>query len=83
MLNTLNEYSTIIANELYTSGRRANVLTPLYHGVGMFFKIYIIKMGILDGMDGLVTAITKAGGSFFKYAKLYELQENIKGKSSG
>jgi len=34
----------------------------------------MLEKGFLDGMDGLVTALTKAGGSFFKYAKLLELQ---------
>jgi glycosyltransferase involved in cell wall biosynthesis len=79
MLETLNNYSTIIARELFTSGKRATPLSPLYHGIGMFLKIYFLKWGILDGMDGLVTALTKAGGSFFKYAKLLELQRENKG----
>lgn len=78
MLETLNDYSTIIARELFASGKRATPLSPLYHGIGMFLKIYFLKWGILDGMDGLVTALTKAGGSFFKYAKLLELQRENK-----
>ena len=78
MLETLNEYSTVIARELFASGRRANPLSPLCHGIGMFLKIYLIKMGFLDGMDGLVTALLKAGGAFFKYAKLVELQRESK-----
>lgn len=78
MLKTLNDYSTIIARELFASGKRATPLSPLYHGIGMFLKIYFLKWGILDGMDGLVTALTKAGGSFFKYAKLLELQRENK-----
>jgi glycosyltransferase involved in cell wall biosynthesis len=78
MLKTLDEYSTIISQELYDTGRRVNVLAPLYHGVGMFLKIYLLEMGLLDGMDGFVIALTKAGGSFFKYAKLLELQRQHK-----
>ncbi len=74
MLQTLNDYSTVIAGELYTSGKRVTYLAPVYHGIGMFLKIYLIERGFLDGMDGLVTALLKAGGSFFKYAKLLELQ---------
>ncbi len=74
MLDTLNEYSTVIARQLFRSGRRANILSPLLHGAGMFIKIYFVEKGFLDGVDGFVTAITKAGGSFFKYAKLLELQ---------
>ena len=78
MLKTLNDYSSVIAQELYNAGRRAHALSPVYHGIGMFFKIYLIEKGFLDGMDGLVTAITKAGGSFFKYAKLLEIQNENK-----
>ncbi len=78
MLKTLNEYSTVIAKELYASGRRVTFFAPVYHGAGMFIKIYLIERGFLDGMDGLVTALTKAGGSFFKYAKLLELQREKK-----
>ncbi|MGO9614694.1 MAG: glycosyltransferase family 2 protein [Dissulfurispiraceae bacterium] len=74
MLRTLDDYSTIIAKDLFSSGRRANFSSPVYHGIGMFLKIYLFELGLLDGMDGLVIAITKAGGSFFKYAKLLELQ---------
>lgn len=73
MLKTLDAYSTVIAGELYASGRRANFLSPLFHGTGMFLKIYFLELGLLDGMDGFVTALLKAGGSFFKYAKLLEL----------
>lgn len=78
MLKTLNEYSTVIAGELFALGRRATPLSPLYHGIGMFMKIYFLEMGLLDGMDGFVTALLKAGGSFFKYAKLLELQRGKK-----
>jgi glycosyltransferase involved in cell wall biosynthesis len=74
MLKTLDEYSSITARELFGSGKRATLFSPLYHGVAMFLKIYLLEHGLLDGMDGLVTAFTKAGGSFFKYAKLLELQ---------
>ncbi len=59
MLRTLNDYSSIFALERFAEGKTANLFSPLYHGAGMFIKIYILEMGILDGFDGLVTAITK------------------------
>ena len=74
MLKTMNEYSSIAAQELLLSGKKANIFTPVFHSIPMFFKIFILKKGFLDGMDGLVLSILKAGGSFFKYAKLLELQ---------
>jgi len=78
MLTALDEFSTIQSRELFASGRKANVLTPLYHGVGAFLRIYLLQRGFLAGLDGLVIASTKAGGSFFKYAKLFELQREDK-----
>ncbi|MCX7913980.1 MAG: glycosyltransferase family 2 protein [Thermodesulfovibrionales bacterium] len=74
MVETMNKYSTISAKELFASGKRANILTPIIHSITMFIKIYFLKKGFLDGLDGLVLALLKAGGSFFKYAKLLELQ---------
>lgn len=78
MLRNVNDYSSIAANELFEKGRRVNMIAPVAHAVAMFFKIYILQKGILDGFDGVVMAIAKAGGSFFKYAKLYELQRREK-----
>jgi len=74
LLTTLDRYSTLTAGELFTSGRRANPLSPLAHGAGMFLKTYFLQKGFFEGLDGFVIALTKAGGSFFKYAKLLELQ---------
>lgn len=74
MLETMNKYSSISAKELYLAGKRASVLSPVVHVLSMFIKIYILKRGFLDGLDGLVLALLKASGSFFKYAKLIELQ---------
>jgi glycosyltransferase involved in cell wall biosynthesis len=78
MLTSLDEYSTIIAGELFASGRKANPLSPLYHGIGAFLRIYLLQRGFIAGFDGLVIALTKGGGSFFKYAKLLELQREEK-----
>lgn len=74
MLKNVDNYSSIAAKELFDKGRRVNMMTPVIHGIAMFLKIYILQKGIFDGFDGLVMSVAKAGGSFFKYAKLYELQ---------
>lgn len=75
MLKNVNDYSSIAARELFEKGKRVNVITPVIHATAMFLKIYILQNGILGGFDGLVMSIAKACGSFFKYAKLYELQQ--------
>jgi glycosyltransferase involved in cell wall biosynthesis len=82
MLNTMNRYSSLIAEDLFRNGKSKNVhaLGPVFHAGWMFFRIYFVKRGFLDGFDGFVTALLKAAGSFFKYAKLLEL-ERTKGRS--
>lgn len=74
MLRKLDEYSTATAQQLFNAGKSTNALAPLIHGMSTFVRLYILKKGALDGFDGLVISLTNAGGSFFKYAKLLELQ---------
>lgn len=76
MLKIMEGRSTDMAKELFDAGKRVNAVTPFLHGLSMFIQIYMIKRGFLDGFDGFVIAITRAGGSFLKYAKLLELQRN-------
>lgn len=78
MIRIMNARSTDMARELFDKGLRATSMTPFIHGVVMFFKIYFIKRGILSGLDGFVIAVTRAGGTFFKYAKLLEIQRQEK-----
>jgi glycosyltransferase involved in cell wall biosynthesis len=74
MIARMNTYSSWIANELFLSGRRCNCLTPLVHSTWMFFRTYFLKLGFMDGLDGIVISFMNAGGSFLKYAKLLDLQ---------
>lgn len=74
MLKSLDEYSTLHARDLFASGRRVHPWTPVAHGIAMFLKVYLVQRCCFLGLDGLVSALTRAGGSFFKYAKLLELQ---------
>jgi glycosyltransferase involved in cell wall biosynthesis len=78
MLTIMEIRSTDMARELFEAGKRANVFTPFFHGIAMFIKVYILKLGFLNGLDGFIFAITRAGGTFFKYAQLLELQRENK-----
>ncbi|HDK43717.1 MAG TPA: glycosyltransferase family 2 protein, partial [Desulfobacteraceae bacterium] len=58
------------------NGRRATMATALGRGLWSFFHMYILKRGILDGWPGLVIALGNFDGTFYKYAKLHELQSD-------
>lgn len=78
-LGTLNRFSTISAGD--TKGRRSNfyaLFGMVAHPPFRFFRCFVIKRGFLDGVPGLIIATAVAFGSFFKYAKIWELNLNKK-----
>lgn len=68
-------YSNISAIEYYKRGRRAKwhnyTIRPLY----TIFYRYFIRLGFLEGLQGLVIAIMGGLGTFVKYTKLLELEK--------
>lgn len=72
MLEKVNTYSDQTSNDLLRRGRAVNAFSPLLHGGWMFFRTYIIRLGVLDGLDGLMVAATTGMGAFLKYAKYLE-----------
>ncbi len=71
-----NRYSTLGARKLQQRGRRGGIGTALARGLWSFFHTYILKKGILDGWPGLVIAIGNFEGTWYKYAKLHELESS-------
>ncbi len=74
VVHKANKYSTLGAEKLRQRGRRASMATALGRGAWSFFHMYILKRGILDGWPGFVIALGNFEGTFWKYAKLHELQ---------
>jgi hypothetical protein len=69
-----NKYSPLGAKKLQQRGRHATMFTAVSRGMWSFFHMYILKKGILDGWPGLVIAIGNFEGTYYKYAKLHELE---------
>jgi len=78
MVRVMDGRSSDMAQEMYAAGHRATILTPFIHGTAMFIKIYLIRLGFIEGLNGFIIALTRAGGTFLKYAKLLELQREEK-----
>ncbi len=66
----MNLYSSASARDLYARGRSASIWTALLHGGWAFFRTYVLRLGFLDGREGLMLAIANAEGSYYRYAKL-------------
>jgi hypothetical protein len=73
LLHKIDKYSTLGAQEAFAAGRRATAWSAMSRASFTFLQDYLLRLGILDGPQGLTLAATDAVNKFFKYAKLAEL----------
>jgi len=74
-LDKQNRYTTMQAEALYASGKRAGGVQLLLSPVLRFVKFYFLRLGFLDGIPGLVHILIGCSNSFHKYAKLMALRQ--------
>ncbi|MFA7061412.1 MAG: glycosyltransferase family 2 protein [Pedobacter sp.] len=73
LLAKLNNYSDLSARQMFDQGRRCSLFDLTVRPLFAFFKTYLLKTGIFDGVEGLVISVTTAMLTFAKYTKLREL----------
>lgn len=76
LLHKTQRYSTLGALKLARRGISGSMFHALIHGLWTFFRIYVIKLGFLDGWPGFIIAFSNFEGTFYRYAKLSELQNH-------
>jgi glycosyltransferase involved in cell wall biosynthesis len=72
-VKTINSFSSIVAFERYKQGKHFSIFRVLFKPVSKFFEVYVLKLGVMDGMQGFVIAVSSAYSAFLKEAKLFEL----------
>jgi glycosyltransferase involved in cell wall biosynthesis len=72
-LQKQNRYSALAAQQLFERGQSAGALQLVLSPFVRFTKFYILRLGFLDGVPGLVHTSIGCVASFMKYAKLIEL----------
>jgi glycosyltransferase involved in cell wall biosynthesis len=75
-LDRQNRYTTLAARQAFEQGRSANVLYLLFSPVVRFIKFYIMRLGFLDGLPGLLHISIGCINSYVKYMKLIELRQS-------
>ncbi|MDR3307074.1 MAG: glycosyltransferase family 2 protein [Endomicrobium sp.] len=68
-------YTNLRSREMFERGKKFKVLNLFVNPCVMFFKMYVIKKGFLDGLTGFALALLYS--SFYilmKYIKLWELE---------
>ena len=70
----LERFSTLAAADYYERGLRANLPHLLLGPPAVFLKNYLLRLGFLDGIPGLLVSSLSAVSTLFKYLKLWEMQ---------
>ncbi|MBU3576161.1 glycosyltransferase family 2 protein [Polynucleobacter sp. UK-Mo-2m-Kol15] len=74
VLQKIDRYSTASAEQAFAKGRRSNPFKAILHGLWAFIRTYFIRAGFLDGYQGLALAISNAEGSYYRYIKIWLIQ---------
>lgn len=73
----MNEYTTMNAEDMFRRGQRAGLFDLFIHPWSTFAKMYLIKAGIFDGINGFILAVLSSYHVFVKYAKLRQMGKNV------
>lgn len=72
-VNTINSFTSIAALTRYNKGKNFSLFRLLFKPPGAFIETYLLKLGLLDGMQGFIIAVCAAYYVFLREAKLFEL----------
>jgi glycosyltransferase involved in cell wall biosynthesis len=75
VLMKIDVYSTASAEEAFKKGKRSSVGKAVGHSIWAFFRTYFLRLGFLDGPQGLALAISNAEGTYYRYIKIWLLQQ--------
>ena len=74
-LDRQNRYTTLAARQAFERVVSAGVFHLLLSPVVRFFKFYVLRLGFLDGLPGLLHISIGCMNSYLKYAKLMEMHK--------
>ena len=73
-LEKQNRYTSLQAEAMHAGGLKAGLSDLLLSPFLRFIKFYVLRLGFLDGVPGLVHVLIGCMNSFLKYAKLIALR---------
>jgi glycosyltransferase involved in cell wall biosynthesis len=79
-LKTIDRFTTISSRELDEQGYALPLAGMLFRPPARFLKMYLLRLGFLDGMAGFILAVLAGYYVFLKYAKLWEIRNVPKPK---
>lgn len=74
-IEQINKFSTIKAEGLFKKGKKSHLCKMIFSSWFKFFKGYVLKLGFLDGIYGLIICANSGHANFLKYSKLWSLHK--------
>jgi glycosyltransferase involved in cell wall biosynthesis len=74
-----NNYTSLAADDLVSKGKSFSLYDVLIRPPIFFLRMYLLRLGFLDGMQGFILCVLSAAYVFTKYAKLWEKKARKKG----
>jgi len=69
-IRRMDSYSTLGAEQM-APARRISFSTGIAHASFTFFRIYVLRLGFLDGAEGFLLAVANAEGTYYRYMKAW------------
>jgi len=76
-LRTVDNFSGLMAADMHEKGKRFHSICLVSRPLFKFLEVYLLKGGFLDGLPGLVIAVTSAYALFARYTKLREIEKGL------
>jgi len=80
-LSTIDRYTTLAVQQMVLEQQRARWLDLIVHPPAVFFRNYLLKRGLRDGVPGLIVSMMNSYHVFLKFAKLWAHQHGHGGRS--
>ncbi len=74
-------YAKAWADQRQKRGKKSSISQGIVHALACFIKMYILKVGFLDGKKGFLLSLLSAHSTFVKYADLWVRGEERSGNS--
>ena len=72
-LQRMDRYSSLAAGELVQAGKRPGLAQLIFKPFFTFFKMYVIRLGFLEGYTGFLLSMLYSHYTFYKYGKAMEM----------
>jgi len=79
----IEKYTDWGASQAFRDGKRSGAVTIVLRPMLRFFKMYVVRLGFLDGAEGAQLALLGACSVYLKYSKLWELSRRSRSERQG